>query len=629
MRFTSFTLVVVLWIHTAAICLSQVEISPLFTDHALLQQDRPLQVWGSGPTDEIVTVSFQKESKSTKVNSKGQWTIKFKEPDAGGPYILRVNDRVYRDIYVGDVWLAGGQSNMEWKMSSTDGFEEEKQASIPRIHYFKTPHALHNKPQWDIADGEWIVVDSSNLSDVSGVAYFFAKDIVKETGTPLGIVDHSWGGTTIEGWMSPKKFLEFPDIEEEAEYFTSLNIDFELEKNKLKEWVENMDAADEGLKKSWSSKTDFSDWSTIEVPGKWESKGYTNLDGIAYFAKNFDRPKSGAETCELFLGKIDDSDETYINGVKVGGMDHAYSKERVYKVPASLLKDKNTIVVKVRDYGWAGGFRSAAENIYLQCGQQRVDLAGDWKMKIGTPDYPIRPQDFGANSFPSIRYQAMMVPLFKLSLKGMIWYQGEMNAYINPNQYGDLFRSMIEDYRNQWKQEFPFLFVQLANYKKISGPEQSDWAIVRDGQASVLDLPLTAMATAIDLGEADDIHPRNKKDVGHRLASGALSLAYKKPRPYLNPTLASMSTVDTTVLLSFENFGLKLRSKTAELQGFYVDGPDGSFRQVFGVLENNQVILNVPEDAETLYYGWSDNPGKLSLFGSYGLPVLPFRMNIQ
>ncbi len=629
MRFTRFTLVVVLWIHTAAFCLSQVQISPLFTDHALIQQDRPITIWGSGPSDEIVTVSFQKESKSTKVNSKGEWSIKFKAPESGGPYILRMNDRVYQDIYVGDVWLAGGQSNMEWKMASSEGFKEEKASNIPRIHYFKTPRVLHNKPQWDITSGEWIVVDSSNLASVSGVAYFFSKEISSEIDVPIGIIDHSWGGTTIEGWMSPKGFTDFPEIAEAAECFTSIEIDFEQERNLVKQWYKDMDAADMGIEGQWSKKSDFSDWMGAQLPGQWEDNGFSDLDGVVYYARQFQFPTTSSSTCQLNLGQIDDSDETYVNGTKVGSMQNAYDKNRLYRFSSSLLEENNTIVVRIRDNGGGGGFSSSPELMYLECGEEKVNLAGAWKMKIGTEKYPPRPMNLGLNSFPSIRYQSMMLPLFKLSMKGMIWYQGETNTYSNPEQYGGLFRAMILDYRRQWNQEFPFLFVQLANFEKVTGPESSSWAILRDEQASVLDLPLTAMATAIDIGEADDIHPRNKKDVGKRLANVALSIAYNKPRPYKNPSISSYEMRDSTLTVNFDNYGLRLRSKTKGINALYTETIDGTFTSVNGILRNNQLVVNIPEGSTALYYAWSNNPGRLSLFGSYGLPVLPFRILLE
>ncbi len=624
-----FTMVVVLWFHAAVTCLSQVQISPLFTDHALIQQDKPLQVWGNGPVDEIVTVSFQNESKSTKVNSKGKWSIKFKAPESGGPFILTMNDRVFQDIYVGDVWLAGGQSNMEWKMASSEGFAEEKVSNIPRIHYFKTPHALHNKPQWDITSGEWIVVDSSNLADISGVAFFFSKEISSEIDMPIGIVDHSWGGTNIEGWMSPKGFTDFPEIAEEAEYFTSIDIDFEKERNLLNQWYKHMDAADIGIEGQWSKKSDFSDWMGAQLPGQWEDNGFSDLDGVVYYARQFQFPTTSSSTCQLNLGQIDDSDETYINGTMVGSMENAYDKNRLYKFSSSLLGDNNTIVVRVRDNGGGGGFSSSPELMYLECGEEQVNLAGEWKMKIGTERYPPRPMNLGPNSFPSIRYQAMMHPLFKLSMKGMIWYQGETNTYSNPEQYGGLFRSMILDYRGQWNQKFPFLFVQLANFEKVTGPESSSWAILRDEQASVLDLPLTAMATAIDIGESDDIHPRNKKDVSKRLANAALSIAYNKPGPYKNASMSSYELKDSTLTITFDNFGLRLRSKTKRINALYVETPDGTFTSVSGILRNNQLVVNIPEGSTALYYAWSNNPGPLSLFGSYGLPVLPFRIFLE
>lgn len=615
--------------HFCAIA-QRASISPIFSDNMVIQRDQALVVWGSGSPNDIVTIGFQNDSKSTKIDESGQWKIKLAPPTIGGPYELTFNDIKIKNIFVGDVWMAGGQSNMEWPMKSTDGFQEELiKDDFRNIRFFKLPRTMDNRLNWDVSGGEWQAVDAENLGAISGIAYFFAKKLEQETGVTIGIVDHSWGGSDIEGWMPIELFENDKDWKEIVSSFKSKIINPEQDAKARADWYENMDSNDIGATQKWQLQSSFNDWDNFNVPGKWESNGYPNKDGIFYFTKAIELPEK-ANQCVLSLGPIDDSDITYWNGIKIGEMENAYDVDRKYNIPNELLKTTNNLVVRVRDNGGGGGICGVPEQIYMLCNQDTFDLAGSWKIKIGTPTYPPRPENLTLNNLPSNRYNAMVNPLFKYGITGMIWYQGESNTG-RSDAYSTHFRNMILDYRKKWNQEFPFLFVQLANYNQEQDPSDSGWAEIRAAQASVLDLPKTALATAIDLGNPDDIHPRNKKDVGLRLANAALAIQYGKEVEYKNPTLESFVVEKDIVMIKFKDYGENFKEVAYGIvQGFHIKTADGLFSKVRAQKSNNFVIVYLEGNAATeLYYAWADNPGTLNLFSNHGLPVLPFKINLK
>ena len=606
--------------------------SPLFSDHMVIQRGQQMIVWGTGTPDAKVLVEFQGDSKITKVSDYGRWEMLLKEPQVGGPFELSIDYKTIKDVYVGDVWMAGGQSNMEWPMRSVNDSQQEINAlEYPLIRFFRTPKVMHNKEQPDLTGGEWKTMNATELPDMSAVAYFFAKRIHSELNIPIGIVDHSWGGSDIEGWLPYEAFSDFPGWQKKAEDFQNIDYDPVAEQENREKWFMELDRADKGLSGKWYDNNPvWTSAANFEIPATWEQNGYPNKDGVFWFQRSFTMSDLPRNECMLSLGKIDDSDQTYINGKLIGDMENAYNKDRFYKVNSIDLQVQNSITVRVRDNGGAGGFSSEAKALFLECDGKKIELSGAWKIKEGSEGYPAQPNIITLNNLPANRYNAMMKPLFRFPMTGMIWYQGESNTR-RPTTYSAHFHEMIEVYRNQWGRDFPFLFVQLANFMPVKEPGNSDWAELREAQASVLDLPFTAMASAIDIGQADDIHPRNKKDVGNRLANAALAIEYKMDIPYKNPTLKSAIRKGKKIELEFDNIGKSLLSGRAEeLPTFFAQDETGAFFTVKAALLGNKVLVSDKKKLiKTLYYAWADNPGNLALFNSNGLPVLPFRVRIE
>ena len=331
----------------------------------------------------------------------------------------------------------------------------------------------------------------------------------------------------------------------------------------------------------------------------------------------------------LSLAKIDDKDVCWVNGVEVGST-NTNSETRKYKVPASALKEgKNAVVIKVTDNNTNGGIYGNAEDLFAQAGKSKISLAGDWKIKF--TEISARLYTVGPNDYPTLLFNGMINPILPYGIRGAIWYQGEGNAS-RAKQYQRVFPNMITDWRNHWQQgDFPFIWVQLANYMKpVDQPAESQWAELREAQTMTLKLPNTGMASAIDIGEASDIHPRNKQDVGKRLALNALKITYGKDIVYAGPTYQSMKVEGNKVFVSFVNTGtgLKVNNKYGYINGFSVAGADKKFHWAKAILMSDNTVVLYSEKFQSpvaVRYGWANNPEDLNLYNKEDLPANPFR----
>ena len=382
---------------------------------------------------------------------------------------------------------------------------------------------------------------------------------------------------------------------------------------------------------AWAgAELDYSQWQDMELPGLWEGKGLPNIDGEIWFRKIFTlTAEQASQKAYVSLGTIDDSDETWVNGRKIGATSQ-YNEMRKYDIPAGvLMKGPNVIAIKVVDTGGGGGIYGDPEELYIQVGETRIPLTGVWKYRPSSIQVQAALQP---NRYATLLYNAMIHPLIPYAFQGAIWYQGESNAG-RAYQYRTLFSAMIQDWRQKWGQgDFPFLFVQLANFRQpVDQPAESDWAELREAQAMALQLPATGMASAIDIGEADDIHPRNKQDVGLRLALNALKDTYGQSDLIASgPTYEGMEVQGKHVSLSFSQVGegLEVRDKYGYINGFAVAGADKRFHWARAVLTGKntiQVYADGVDKPVAVRYGWADNPDDLNLYNSVGLPTNPFR----
>ncbi len=628
------------------------ELFESFTDHAVLQRNVDHPMWGWAKPGKVVKVLIGEHKLSVKADKSGRWEVSLPPMGAGGPHKISVQAKpeaiLLKDIYFGDVYLLSGQSNMEWRLTQSDPDGTRARAiANPLIRELKVKKTYAAKPQQrlDIDENfseEWIVGTADGIKDFSGVGSYFAHYLREEVDVPIGLLHSSWGGSRIEPWMRPSAEGMNPDLDEVEDMLNQAGI--AGRKRFAKDFPgRNVPTEDEGLAKGWL-KDGFDDgsWPTMTLPSFWEAAGYPNVDGVFYFRRTFELTEAQATgKATLYLGKIDDGDLTHVNGKRVGSLPNSYSKDRIYELPVgSLRAGKNTIAVQVTDGGGGGGFYSEAKVLKLATKSGDIALAGDWKFNIGK--FAV---GGNFNQLPVVLYNAMIAPLEKYPLTGVLWYQGESNAGPGDNiKYSELMKGLIKDWRDFFAQpDLPFYWVQLANFKAPpKTANEPGWAVLRQSQTNALTLPRTGQAVITDIGEAKDIHPRNKWEVGRRLSLHALKDIYNKDVAAASPSVVSAKAINGRVVVTFSDIGSGLQVKPTAAndqrypylaEGFTVEDLQGKWHFASGFVDedDNGVVLVTPPGVTVrkVRYAWADNPERANLFSKEGLPVTPFEVTVK
>ena len=622
---------------------AQLQVPPLFSDHMVFQREKELVIWGWAKPKETVRVQLASLEGTVKAGADGKWLVRLPAQPAGGPFELVISAKkdVFRakDVWIGEVWLCSGQSNMEWPLSAVNNAEAEiAAANHPMIRFFDVPHRIATSPQQQFPDGQqpWAVCSPGTISNFSAVAYFMARELQPELGVAIGLIGSNWGGTVSETWTSIEAISQDPDFQEFAG--NSLDAYLTNRTRKTKEALEALFSRfpDQGPDMQgntglWAAPGfSTSGWQTMALPGLWENKGLPQFDGVVWFRKEVTLTKEDlAGPASLALGPIDDADHTWVNGQLVG-QTNGYNVDRQYEVPAAVLKEgTNVIAIRVLDTGGGGGIYANAGVMMLTTAAGKLALEGEWRFRPGPNSEATLQQLAGPNDAPALLFNGMIAPLLPFSIGGAIWYQGESNAD-RAYQYRRIFPLMIEDWRTRWNDDFPFLWVQLANFRAAKPePGESDWAELREAQHMTLSLPHTGEAVIIDIGEAYDIHPRNKQDVGKRLALAALHVAYDRDLVFSGPTFAEATFDNGMAYLRFDNVGggLVAKDKYGYVRGFAIAGEDRVWHWAQAWIDEDQVTVFSPEvpSPVAVRYGWADNPEDVNLYNAEGLPASPFR----
>lgn len=597
---------------------AKIRLPLLISDRMVLQRNVDLNIWGWADEGEKVTVRFQGKHYDTDPDEHGKWSVTLPPQNAGGPFVMEVNEIILRDVLVGDVWLCAGQSNQETPITRlVYKYPEINVSDNHHIRHFKVPSQESPESVTDKMTGnaQWHSATASDVMNWTALAYFFAQEAYTKYKVPVGMLVSSKGGTVIESWISQEHLKEFPQMLIDKDALDSLRL--------IKE--------DKGTNK-WNVRDfDDSEWKTAKVPGQWRSQGI-EVRGTVWYRKDFEMPASmDRKHAKLFLGTLVDSDSTFINGRFVGFTSYTYPP-RNYEIPGGILREgKNNITVKLTANSANGEF--VADKIYKIVGDDvEIDLTGEWKYKIGKDlnrerIYTERLKNL--RSAGSGLYNGMIYPIKNFKIKGVIWYQGESNTG-HWNEYEVLLKSLITDWRETWNwPEMPFLLVQLPNFmEKSIQPTRSGWAGIREAQLkTAMSVPNTAIAVTYDLGEWNDVHPLNKKDIALRLFLSARKLVYGEKLVSSGPIYKDMKINDDKIIVTFSEIGSGLTSRGETLKHFAIAGEDKKFVWANAEIKNNKVVVSNPNVKKPIAvrYAWSNNPEEANLCNKEGLLASPFR----
>ncbi len=626
--------------------LADVRLPALISDHMVLQQDATVNVWGWAEADEKVEVSasWSKQVLKTQADKMGRWEVKLKTPSATGPQrlVIRGNNEIeLQDILLGEVWVCGGQSNMEWTLANCAPLYETERSSAnhPNIRLFDVPRQVSATPVLDSA-GEWRVATTENLNRFSAVGFFFGRELSDKLDVPVGLISCNWGGTLAEAWTSERVLRRWTDFHRDLDNVATIAADADAfkgsEQQRMAEWWKQLGSIDEGSRLGWHAKDfDSSSWGLMEIPNNWTATSAARHDGIVWLRRKFQAPE-GVEGKALLLelGPIDDMDTTWVNGVRVGGHEEAghHTTLRRYAVPAGVVvPGENTLAVRVLDTGGPGGLTGEAHQVFIRAGEQDrpLPLNGRWDFAIGAsmsdlPAWP-RPSVLHANT-PTALSNGMLSSITDFSIRGAIWYQGESNCR-KAQLYEELFPGMIADWRARWGQgSFPFYFVQIAPFNY--GNDTGQAAHLRDSQRKTLAVANTGMAVTLDIGNPVDIHPKNKLDVGQRLALWALAKTYEQPIDvWSGPLYRSIQVEGKGLRVQFDSAGNGLAARDGKpLTHFQVAGEDRVFHPAQASLDGTSLLVASEAVAAPMAvrfaWGAADQP---NLMNSEGLPASSFR----
>ncbi|MBQ8601960.1 MAG: sialate O-acetylesterase [Bacteroides sp.] len=584
----------------------------------VLQRDTDLKIWGWADAGEKVTVRMQGNYYETEADKNGNWEVTLPPQQAGGPYLLEVNEIVIRDVLVGDVWLCSGQSNQETPIHRlTEMFPEINVSNNHMIRHYKVPtQDIKETLAEEIAgNAVWHSGVASEVMNWTALAYFYAQEAYAKTKVPQGMLVSSLGGSAIESWVSQEHLKEFPRLV--------------LDKEALE--LMNQASKDQGEGKWNQLNWDDSDWETMQMPGTWRENG-VNVRGTVWLRKDFEIPEAmEGRHARLAMGTLVHNDAVFVNGVYVGSTGYEYPPRR-YQIPAGVLrKGKNTIAVRLNAPAGNGEF--IKDKPYKIIGDAaEIDLTGTWKYKVGldlaeVSKYAERLKN--RQSVGSGLYNGMIYPIRHYRVKGAIWYQGESNAG-RSHEYGALMSALITNWRELWqKPELPFLLVQLPNFmEKHEKPTDSGWARIREAQLNTFKTtPNTALAVTYDVGEWNDIHPLNKKAVAQRLFLGARKVVYGEKVTHSGPVYKDMKIEGDKIVISFTETGRGLMAKGGTLKHFAIAGEDKQFVWAEAVIRGNKVVVSSKsvKNPVAVRYAWSDNPDEANLCNKEGLLASPFR----
>jgi sialate O-acetylesterase len=620
----------------------EVRLPKLIGDGMVLQRDAQVRMWGWGADGEKITIHFVDSVFRTTAGKNGEWEVMLPKLKAGGPYVMQIdagNSITINDIVVGDVWVCSGQSNMQLALGWLGNVYQNEIDSCDNalIRQFLVPGGTSfNGREKDFKFGRWQRANPKDVRNFTAVGYFFAKKLYELNKVPIGLINASMGGSSTEAWISEESIKSFPKYYEDAQRFKDPGLLGRIktqDDERVGNWNKQAGQNDEGYKdpqNPWINPgLNTSGWGTIRLPGYWADTELGPVNGVVWFRREITVPAAMvSKPATLKLGRIVDADSVFVNGKCIGTTGFQYA-QRNYRIPLDVLKEgENSIVVRVINYIRHGGF-VPGKHYELSAGDRTIDLGGEWKYRLGSVAEPLEDRLF-TGKVPTGLFNAMIAPILPYRIKGVLWYQGESNTS-RAFEHFELFKLLIGDWRQNWHQgDFPFVYAQLPNFVEVNvQTTQYDWAYFRESQLKALSIRGTGMAVSVDIGEWNDIHPVNKRDLGSRLALAAEKTAYgEKHKVCSGPVCTSMRIIGRKISLTFSNTGTGLVARNGDtLRCFEICGPDGRFVPAQARIEHNTVVVwsNDVQTPVAARYAWANNPEGANLFNREGLPASPFR----
>lgn len=637
---------------------AKLKLGELFADNMVLQRDTDAPVWGTADPGEAVTVSIGGQTATATAAADGRWQATLHGLKLGPALTLAVKGAkeslTVKNVAIGDVWVTSGQSNMQYLLIDQD---EIAQPPNPDLHYFECPRAMTLQPTTQFPNGKyaWVIAAPDTRAKWSAVAYYFAKKLNQELGIPIGIIDCTWGGTPAEAWTPREKLESMPEykdaIDRALTAYQNCDARVKTYADDYAAWEKASGRADPGNKgftDGWASPTfDDSGWKTIKTStfNAWNAVGMPD-GGAAWLRKTVTLPPEAAgKDFTLAFKEIHGADTVYFNGEEVGhggwNAPWFYREHRNYMVPGRLVKaGPNVIAIRIFTQHSDHAYFLEKEKLTVPVADPAA-LDDEWKAKAEYNLPPLTPEMAAdeppfphpaAGCVPAINFNSMVCPLMPFAIKGALWYQGESNANF-AYAYRALLPMLIEGWRAHWKRgDFPFYIVQLPNLgmpQTLPVEPAAQWPVIRESQLlTAKKVPHTAMSVNIDIGEAANLHPHDKKDVGLRLALIALGDAYGKPIEYSGPLYDSMKVEGNKVRLKFTHLGGGLISRDGgPLKHFAIAGSDQKWVDATAEIDGDSIVVSSPAVAApvAVRYAWAANPDGCNLWNKAGLPASPFR----
>jgi sialate O-acetylesterase len=643
--------------HAAAVRLPEI-----FASGMVLQRSPATPVWGWSEPGAQVRVALGPVAAEAQAGPDGKWRANLDLASVGpGPHEMTVNELKLSDVLVGEVWLCGGQSNMEYKLGETlNAGSVIKESANANIRQFHVPRRAENEPAGEVR-GQWTQAGPSTSGQFTAVGYYFARELQRELGVPVGLINASWGASACETWMSRDGLASVPGLQAGV---SSVDEDFATYPSRREEFLRTF--------REWLAARSISDprkwtdagvralpddkWTEVKLP---QAAPTTREPGVIWLRRTVSIPAGAAKKpLSVTLGNVEMLEDLWWNGEKVGGTTlekfETGRNPRKHQVPDRLVREgANELLLRIWSPAKTPHFTVWEES--FKAGP--VSLVGPWQMARESShaapktDPPKAPRELPTvQTAPARAFNGMIAPLVPYGIAGVIWYQGENNVS-RAEQYHATFPAIIADWRRLWQRDdLPFFWCQLAGHKKkLPTPGQSALAELREAQTKTLAVPNTGQALTIDVGEVGDIHPRNKQAPGRRLADIALAKVYGKDRPVSGPAFAGVTLGGGKAVVRFDNTGGSLvaapvpathpittippkseplvrNSPNSLLEGFAICGPDGAWQWADAVIDGDTVVVWNPQVPEpvAVRYAWADNP-TVNLTAKNGLPAVPFR----